>query len=170
MNKFAIALFIFMLIACDKNQVAESNLSIENTESTVSAPDHNYSLKEGSEYGYEQAVSDAEIQQGHGASTLIMFKYAGQKDGKHQAYSKDGGVTTVLECASPCEFIKIMVFAKGIGHVKTERMRATEGTIGWLVISDALNGKLDPFIGDENGRKFTVWFDEMKSVQFDYLK
>ena len=131
--------------------------------------DHYYSLKDGYDYGYEQGLSEEAIQQGQAATSLLMFKYAGQKNGIYQVYSKDSDVSTVIECSNPCDFMKIMVFAKGIGHIKTERMRATNGTIGWSVIADAINGKLEQFQGAKNDKKFTVWFDEKDSAQFDYI-
>lgn len=130
--------------------------------------DHEYSLKDGVEYGYERAVSAEEANQGKAASQLLMVRYAGTKGGDYQAYIKDGLVIAVFQCSNPCEFIKIMTYLDG-EHVKTERMRATEGTVGWSVMADAINGKLQPYVGERNGRKFNVWFDERKGVQQIWL-
>lgn len=126
--------------------------------------DHYYSLKDGFEYGYEQAVSQNALQDGQAVESLLMFKYAGAKDGKYQVYTRDGATFEVLECNNPCEFMKIMVFFNG-KHISTERMRATEGTIGWLVMADAINGKLEQFVGERNGNQHYVWFDEAKGPQ-----
>lgn len=130
--------------------------------------DHEYSLKDGVEYGYERAISENEANQGKAASELLMAKYAGEKDGAYQAYIKQGQVIAVFQCGNPCEFIKIMTFMDG-EHINTERMRATEGTIGWSIMADAINGKLRPYVGDRNGRKFNVWFDEKKGIQQIWL-
>lgn len=126
--------------------------------------DHQYSMKDGMEYGYERAVSAEEANQGAAASNLIMVKYAGKNGDDYQAYIRDGSVFAVFQCSNPCEFIKIMTYLGG-EHVKTERMRATEGTVGWSIMADAINGKLQPYMGEKNGRKFNVWFDEKNGLQ-----
>ncbi|WP_426714979.1 hypothetical protein [Chromobacterium violaceum] len=38
---------------------------------------HDYSMKDGFEYGYEQAVSENDQKKGQAANELLMFKYAG---------------------------------------------------------------------------------------------
>lgn len=134
--------------------------------------DHYYAMKDGYEYGYEQAISQDAENSGQGASTLVMFKYAGEKDGVYQAYMKEAtGAVTTLQCNNPCEFIKINVFFNG-EHIKTERMKATEGTIGWLVMADAINGKLEQYVGmnKQTGKKVNVWFTEQDGMVATQIK
>lgn len=127
--------------------------------------DHYYSMKDGYEYGYEQAISQDSADAGQVASTLAMFKYSGQKDGVYQTYTKNvSGVITSLQCNNPCDFIKVMTFLNG-QHLTTERLKATEGSIGWTVMADAINGQLEAFVQEKNGKSFSVWFDEEKGLQ-----
>lgn len=149
-----------ILTGCDNNASAPKPAA----EIALETPkiDHYYALKDGTEYGYEQAVSVDSANAGQAASTLLMFKYAGEKDGVYQAYAKEStGAITALECNNPCEFIKINVFYNG-EHLKTERMKATEGTIGWSVMADAINGKLEQHVAKhkKTGQKAHVWFSE----------
>lgn len=130
------------------------------------AKTHNYSLKDGYEYGYEMAVSRDDQNKGQVATSLMMAKFAGQTDGKYQVFMKspeDGNANIVAECTNPCEFMKVMVFYQG-SHVSTERMRVAPGIIGWMILEDGINGQLQQFIGDRDGRKYTVWFDEKKGI------
>lgn len=156
------------LTGCDNNSNASKDKQKPVAEIALDTPqiDHYYSLKDGSEYGYEQAVSLDSANAGQAAPTLIMFKYAGEKSGVYQAYMKeDTGAVTSLECNNPCEFIKINVFFDG-QHIKTERIKATEGTIGWLVMADAINGKLEQHIAihKKTGEKAHVWFTEQDGM------
>jgi hypothetical protein len=148
MKKIMLVLLLVSLSACTEDH---DSLTQENP-----AVDHYYSLKDGYEYGYKQGLSDADKEQGLMAKALAMFKYSGEKNGVYQVYSKQGSVVTTVECAKPCEFMKVMVFAEGIGHVSTERMPFTPDTLGWTVITDAQNGQLEQFVGDKNGRKYNI--------------
>ena len=122
--------------------------------------DHYYSMKDGYEYGYEQAISQDAADSGQVATSLLMFKFVGEKDGNYQVFSKNAGdVITLLQCSNPCEYIKVMTFL-GNEHLTTERVKAVEGSIGWSVLSDAINGKLEKYIANKNDKKFTIWFDE----------
>lgn len=133
---------------------------------------HNYSLKDGYEYGYEQAISQEERNKGVAANSLMMARFAGQKDGKYQVFTKsrgDSGAIVVAECSNPCEFMKVMSFYQG-RHVSTERMRVEPNVIGWMMLEDAINGELQQFVGESEGRKMTVWFDEKKGLTRTVLK
>ena len=163
MNKYLVALLMVVAVSgCSQEQSSAEAAAPAEIVAAAPTIDHYYSLKDGLEYGYEQAVSLDAQNAGQVAGTLMMFKFAGENGGFYQAYNKDtSGAITVAECANPCEFIKVMMFYNG-EHVNTERMRATEGTIGWLVMADAINGKLEQYQIDKNGKKYTVWFDEKK--------
>lgn len=137
-------------------------------EAEVAAPviDHNYSMKDGYEYGYEQAVSADAENAGQVATELLMFKYAGKKDGMHQVYVKNNAyMTSIIECAEPCEFMKIIQHIKGSSTANTQRLRAVPGSVGYGVIEDAINGKLEQFIGEKDGKKYTIWFTEKKPIK-----
>lgn len=143
-------------------------------QATPAAPakGHNYSLKDGYEYGYERDVSADEQNRGQAANALMMARFAGKIDGKYQVFmksSEDHNGTLVVECTNPCEFMKIMAFYQG-QHVKTERVRVTPDIIGWSILEDAINGQMQQFVEDRDGRKYTIWFDENKGMQRNQVK
>lgn len=143
--------------------VNQQQVVVESQEPTAQPREaqHYYSMRDGNEYGYEMALSQDAINQGQVAPTMAMFRYHGSRDGKFQASTTESGdVTTTLECSNPCEFMKIIVSSKSLGHIKTERMRAAEGAVGWYVMQDAINGKMEQYIGQRNGKKYTVWVEE----------
>lgn len=155
----AVVLVGVMLNGCGNKESAQAKI-IEPAPKL----DHGYSMKDGYEYGYEQAISADQQNAGQAATTLMMFKYVGQKNGMHQAYSKGAdGAITVAQCSNPCDFIKVMVFYQG-EYLRTERMKATDGTVGWMVMADAINGKLEQYVADRNGKKMHIWFDEKNGV------
>lgn len=166
MNKVALITAILLLAAC--NQEPAGAIVVPEQAEIAPAPvkiDHYYSMKDGHEYGYELAVSQDASNAGQVAETLIMFKFAGEKDGAYQAYTKEStGAISVVQCNNPCDFMKVMVFFNG-EHIKTDRLKATEGSIGWLVMADAINGKMQQYVGDKNGKKVHVWFAEQGGMQ-----
>ena len=169
MKKLAIAIALtgaLGLTAC--NQQPAAAMVVPEQAEIAPEPlriDHYYSMKDGYEYGYEQAISQDSAEAGQVASTLIMFKFSGEKDGVYQAYSKNTSeVITTLQCNNPCDFIKVMTFLNG-QHLTTERLKATEGSIGWTVMADVINGKLEQYIGQQNGKKVNVWFTEQDGMQ-----
>lgn len=172
MKKLYLVLAVFLLAACNEgasdDKVKQVIQQIAEPE-TVVVP-HNYSMKDGFEYGYEQGVSQDAANAGQVATTLIMFRFSGQKDGVYQVYSKTNEyVSTIIECATPCEFMKLMTYVKGSGVTATERMRAVPGSIGHSVLEDAMNGHLEQYVGEANGKKFNIWMTE-KSPALTYLK
>lgn len=168
MKKISIAIaFCALFVGCSQSESPKQvNVEPANTIQAKPAKSHNYALRDGFEYGYEKALSADDINKGQGAPALIMAKYAGQRDGKYQIYIIDkiynGGVT-VAECSNPCEFMKIMSFYQG-AFVTAERIRAAPGIIGWMILQDAINGELEPHIGEKKGRPVSFWFDEKKGL------
>lgn len=160
---FAAAALSILLTGCGK---APAPTPVAQAEIVPPAPviDHYYALKDGYDYGYERVVSAEDANQGKVASDLLMFRYAGKQGDKYQAYMKVDNVVTVSECVNPCEFIKIITLLDG-SPVKVDRMRAVPNSIGWLVMADAINGKLEPFTKMYNGKKISLWFDEKKGIQ-----
>lgn len=168
MNKvFIAAAFAVVLFGCEQQ---ESPRAAANDPAKIAPPvpvkTHNYSLRDGYEYGYERALSNEDRNKGQATSALMMAKYAGQRDGKHQVYIKNtevAGAVIVAECTNPCDFLKSMVFYQG-NLVSSERMRVMPGLIGWMMLEDAINGELEQFVTEKNNRKATVWFDEKKGL------
>lgn len=150
-------LIMLFLTACDTSQV---NNSANQTNLNQQA--HYYSLQDGFAYGYEQALSQEDIDKELKANPLIMFKYTGEKDGVYQVYSKDNQLNyiTVVECKHPCEFIKVSVHVQGVKKPKVEHVKFTEGTIAWSVLNDAIAGNLEPVTIERNGVKNRIWLND----------
>lgn len=171
MKKAIWVLMVLALAGCGE-KAGTAAVSSEPAAAEVVQPvkaEHYYSMKDGFEYGYEKALSQNDIESGKASSELLFFKYAGERNGIYQAYLKDGQIITTLECANPCEFLKVMVFADGEFYSK-ERMRATEGVLGWHVMADAINGYMEQYIAKKDGKQFNIWFSEESGLERVPLK
>lgn len=129
------------------------------------APRHNWTYRDGNQYGYEQGISEEQRAQGQVATKLLMFRFNGERDGKFQAYVRDGDYVSVLECQSPCEYVKSMVFAGGGKAIRTEHMRAVSGSIASALIEDMRDGDLELYTFEREGKRYSNWFDEKTGVK-----
>lgn len=169
MKKAVWVLMVMALAGCG-DQAGTKGISsqpAEVQEAEVVQPvkaEHQYSVEDGGEYGYERGVSQNDQESGTAANSLLMFRYAGQHDGKYQAYHKDGSVVIAMECGNPCDFIKVMTFYDG-ELIKKEMLRATGGMIGWSVMADAINGFLKPYVAGKQGKEYQLTFDEKRGIQ-----
>ncbi|WP_114152640.1 hypothetical protein [Chromobacterium haemolyticum] len=159
-----VALLVGGLSGCGGNEAGKTATAASAPPEAVAqeappAPKHLYALKDGFEYGYEPALSENDQKAGQAGTKLLMFKYAGARDGVYQVYRKEGSGVFVAECSSPCEFIKTMAFF-GQEHIKTERMRANPNLLIMSVLADAMNGQMDQWKSEKNGKKGTIWFTE----------
>lgn len=165
MIKTAIATILTIsLVGCgDKQQPQQAQQEPQKQE--AKGVDHYYAMNEDGAYGYERAPSEEDIKQGRLATSLIMVRFVGEKDGKWQAANEDGSIVTVFECSKPCEFIKVMAFnleAEGQA-LNVERIRVQPGIVAYSIMQDAINGKLKDRMGlRKNGKDYSVWFDEKK--------
>jgi hypothetical protein len=135
--------------------------------------DHNYEVREDMDYGYAAAISQNAQNGGQVAPKILMFKYAGQRDGKHQVHASDGVNFTAIECSSPCEVMKIMNFIDKDylrGTVRVERIKNQPGTIANLVMDDALHGRLNNYGMSRGNQTFQVWVDEKVGYQERLVK
>lgn len=122
-------------------------------------PNRYYVIQDGTEYGYEQAVSSDALRQGQVAAKILMFRFLGERNGVLQFLSRDGDIHLVLQCDRPCEFVKQMVFFDQTLQRK-DHIRAVEGSIAWAVTRDAMNGFLTSHTRVRDGKAQEVWFDE----------
>jgi len=163
-------IFLF-LTGCNHQSNDPSASATESVaeDTRPAAPEHNYAVYMDDEYGYQPAISENQVNDGQVATTLIMLKYLGERNGKYQLFTKQNdNVMTVMECQKPCEFIKLHHIVNGMGVVKTEVMEAAPDSIGKLAFDDAINGQLQQFVKEENGKKYTAWLDG-KSMKKTYL-
>lgn len=160
------AISVFLFFGCSQNQQSQEAPAPVSAEIVPAKPivDHYYAMRDGYEYGYEKAISLDDANAGQVASKLVMFKYAGNIDNKYQVFMKEGLINTVAECNNPCEFVKIMSFYNGV-HTATERIRASEENLATTILMDAINGKLERYVGARKGKKVNVWFDEVDGMQ-----
>lgn len=134
----------------------------------VVLPEHNFVMRDGMKYGYPAAISEEARKAGQVAETLVMVLYAGEKDGKQQVHIIDGVSVSAFECESPCQHIKVMSYIDNPylkNQIKVEYIATRPDSLGYLMMQDALRGKLDQYgVGDEN-KRYTVWVDEKKGMQ-----
>lgn len=122
------------------------------------APKHLYAIKDGLEYGYEQALSEQDRNQGRVTKSLLMFSYLGKKGGAYQVMLKDDNVRTVAECALPCEYAKVYTFVD-VTFIKKETIPINPSALLAGVFADAISGQLEQMQGLRDGTVTTFWVD-----------
>lgn len=157
MRRTLCSVLILLLAACGSGESSAPKAT--SAPAIPAKPAHYYVLKDGAEYGYEQAISSDDKSKGQSASKVLMFKYLGERSGELQFHARDGDIHSVIQCERPCEFVKQMVFVNE-RIVRKEHMRANEGSIIWALIQDAMTGQLKKFTKERNGSVQEVWFDE----------
>lgn len=111
-------------------------------------------------YGYERVVTEEEQKAGHAVAPLMMFGYAGERDGVHQVVQLDDHqFIRALQFSDDKAFIKVMTF---VNHklVKKEILPVVDGMIGQSALIDAENGFMDRLVLTVDGRQGYVWCDE----------
>lgn len=133
-------------------------------------PDHHYAMKDGDEYGYQQGISENDLKSGQHAKSLLMIRYLGQRNGVYQTYMNLNDVgSAVMECTNPCQFLKTMTFV-GNTFVSKDRIPVAPGILGQEIMEDAINGKLEQYVQEKNGKRFSLWFDEKSGVKRTEIK
>ncbi|MCQ9375179.1 hypothetical protein NMQ14_13045 [Methyloversatilis sp. XJ19-13] len=162
------AVLALTLTACGADRPQTSAAPAPTAAVSVKPPTPNYVMKDGMKYGYPAAISEDARRAGQVAEQLIMAMYAGERDGRLQAHIIDGISVTALECERPCEYLKVMSYVDIDGippQVKVEHIAAAPGSIGRLIMDDAVNGFLRQYgTGDEKGPRYSVWVDEIKGI------
>ncbi|WP_124645023.1 hypothetical protein [Aquitalea sp. FJL05] len=110
----------------------------------VQVPVHHYVIEENGEYGYESGVSENERKNGQVAAGVSMVRYRGVIKGYHTLTTTKNRITTTLRCKDPCDFAKV---SNSAGNITSdpETMRLAEGSIGWAMAQDAMNGQLQVY-------------------------
>ena len=145
-----------LLTGCGDKVAATQQLNI--APAVPEQPKHFYVIKDGIEYGYEQALSDQDRNQGRAANTLLMFNYLGKKGDAYQVMIRDGEVRTVAECSMPCEYARVYTFLD-TKFLKKETMKIGPQVIVAAVFADAMKGNLQQMTGMRDGVKTTFWVD-----------
>ncbi|MBQ0936730.1 hypothetical protein [Ideonella paludis] len=129
---------------------------------------HNYDSQDGIAYGYTAVISQKQREEGRAAANVLMFKYAGSKNGRHQIHSRDGDSLAAYECSAPCDVIKVMQVTDADylrNKVFTEHIRAEPNAIASLALDDAIKGKLKEYAEYHGDMMVGVWVDEVKGIQ-----
>lgn len=156
-----------MLAGCSEKHASTEASTPEA--SVVTVPAHNYTVADGREYGYPRAVSENEQNAGQVAGEIMMFRYAGERNGKHQVLMSQGMLIAAFECANPCQVIKVMTIMDNpalAGQVSIERLQYNPSSVAGAAIEDAINGRLEQFEEvDDQGRKSHLWVDEKAGLR-----
>lgn len=129
--------------------VVERCASVPNTRYTevmtcvaiAIAPKHKYAVEDDGEYGYERALSENDRAAGQSATSLMMFRYLGEKNGTYTVSSKNGPSSMIASCKNPCEFIKLQTIYAG-QVVQSETIKSSGSAVIDAVLLDARNGQL----------------------------
>lgn len=105
-------------------------------------PMHFYTMREGTEYGYEQAISDDEKRSGVSSKPLLLAHYLGKKDGEVTVIVATNNYDySYVSCRHPCEFLHIKEFNRGM-FAGEERLKNTFGSVIYDIMQDAMSGQL----------------------------
>ena len=133
----------------------------------TSAP-HNYEAREGMDYAYSAALSSDARAAGQLAPQVMMFRYAGERDGRHQVHSRDAVSFVALECAKPCQVVKVMTFIDQDLLRKTvavQRFKYEQGSLAHAVFEDVFNGQLHQYGMGRGNKRYQVWVDDQQGYR-----
>lgn len=153
-----LALIMTVLLTACGDQAPKATAVAEAPSAAPAVPKHVYAIKDGFEYGYEQALSDQDRSQGRVTKSLLMFSYLGKKGGAYQVMLKEDDVRTVAECALPCEYAKVYTFVD-VTFIKKETIPINPSALLAGVFADAITGKLEQMQGLRDGTVTTFWVD-----------
>ncbi|MFI5447737.1 hypothetical protein [Polaromonas sp. UC242_47] len=157
-------LLYYLFVLGPKNQAQQPPTSLQ---SAAVVREHNYDLKEGVDYGYTVLLTDDQRKAGKASAEIVMFSYAGQRDGKHQIHARQTSILTAYECAAPCEIIKVISAMDIDGLRKTvnvDRLRPSPNMIAALALQDAMTGKLEPYAEYQGKQRYGLWVDERQGI------
>ena len=107
-----------------------------------------YTIEDDGEYGYQGEVSKNAADSGTAQVPLIMMRYLGEKDGTYTVAEYDGSVKVATSCKRPCEFMKVVTSVNG--QFISKSILPTDGTLGYAVLADAINGYLKVYVKPRN--------------------
>lgn len=105
---------------------------------------HNYTLSKGNGiYGYQQAISESEREQGQATAPLVMIRYLGVIDGRYTFMELDASGSVRYSCKAPCDFVDATAYSMGYAG-PLQVIPTAPGSILAAVVEDARNGRLKP--------------------------
>jgi hypothetical protein len=125
-----------------RDEVQGQLASVPQASRPPASPDHYYSYVDGTEYGYQPALSEEDRQTGKIGAELVMFRYHGIRNGRIQLGTNlGGGISQVVDCTEPCDTVRIRLFS-GWREIKRDYLALTPGMIVGMAMSDARRGKM----------------------------
>ncbi|HEY1772524.1 MAG TPA: hypothetical protein VGH91_04960 [Gammaproteobacteria bacterium] len=129
-------------------QDSDSEATPDNTPAPAAPlPDHNYVYEKNGMYGYQQELSQDDVNSGTAAKPLMMIRYLGVKNGVYRAMLLDEsdtpGASNIISCSSPCAYMTLETVYGG--QVLSKQTVPTSGTMGGGILSDAMNNKLQVY-------------------------
>lgn len=124
-----------------------------------STPVHYYSYEKDGEYGYEQPLSQNQIDAGMASAPLVMIRYLGKLRGVYRFEVVEGRVTEVFSCSLPCRYItqRNYYYNPYIGSQFINKETFPAGnTIAAAVMYDAMNGQLRVY-GARRHAAYVAW-------------
>lgn len=126
----------------------------------LTEPKHRYSHKEGFEYSYEKALSEADKTAGAVATPMITIEFLGHRDGRFQVQGRENAVTSfVFECSRVCEVATLHQFVGEQVMGKTQ-IRSAPGSVVEAIFQDAAAGKLTEKVFAKDGKPHRGWLDK----------
>jgi hypothetical protein len=164
-----ITLVACLLSACGKSSTNEDKSLTQAKQELREAIEqaHAFDFQDGMQYGYTAARTEHDANTGNAAPPVTMLLYAGQKDGRYQLHQRNGSVLTAMECAYPCEVMKVMTVIEAPGvkmPVNVQRFRLNDNAIAMLALKDASRGYLKQYGMEYSGKSYTMWLDEAKGI------
>jgi hypothetical protein len=174
-NIMVTALLSLVLAGCGKDEPATQDTAQVEASTPVQPklPDHYYVMQDGEEYGYSRALSKDQKNAGQAATSLMMFRYAGQRNGKYQLHVTDGINIMAAECSNPCEYIKTMSFMDADylrNKISIERLQNAPDSIIHFAFEDAFAGKMQPYAVKRGGKDVQMWVTDKGPQYFPLEK
>lgn len=132
---------IALFFLWSQNSIAEGNQDSSST--------HNYSMVDNGTYGYQGALSDADINNGVATKPLIMMRYLGNKNGIYTILVlgpdlNNQSILNRVSCQVPCEYAKSETVAGGM-VLNTQMLPVVPNSILGAMLADAISDQLVPF-------------------------
>lgn len=151
-----------------RGQTLAALLLAANMASAQDVGAHNFQVQDGLQYGYKAAISETARASGQVAPQILMFRFAGERDGKFQVHTVEGNAVTALECTKPCKVVKTIAFIDANylrQSTQVSHMAYEPGTIAYAVFEDALNGRLRPYGMERGNKRYQVWVEEKRGFR-----
>ncbi|WP_028008659.1 hypothetical protein [Solimonas flava] len=143
---------------------AEMHAEPATEQASVAAPKtHVYAVREKLEYGYERALSQNDTSAGTAVAPLVMARYLGKRGNIHQVLVGKGVGSMLVQCETPCEYLKIATYYNGRYRDATF-IRNEPGIVASGIMDDAMSGELEPYYAENSYPTYTGRYRNKKEI------